>query len=35
MDTWDDDKLKDVVEKKHGAQEGTKTEIVRFCCHGN
>ncbi|OXA63575.1 zinc finger CCCH domain-containing protein 15 homolog [Folsomia candida] len=31
MDTWDDDKLKDVVEKKHGAQEGTKTEII--CKH--
>lgn len=28
IDTWDEDKLKEVVERKHGAKIMPKTEIV-------
>ena len=32
MENWDDDKLKEVVEKKHGAgnKQKNKTDIVRY-----
>ena len=30
MDDWDDDKLADVVKKKHGAEKSNQTDIVRF-----
>jgi hypothetical protein len=28
MDTWDEEKLQDVVSKKHGAEKTNQTDIV-------
>ena len=39
IDTWDENKLQEVVDKKHGSSEKSKarTEIVQtvvsYCCH--
>ena len=30
MDDWDDDKLADVVNKKHGSEKSNQTDIVRI-----
>ena len=44
MDDWDDDKLADVVAKKHGSEKSNQTDIVRLivrllylyiCCYDN
>ena len=31
MDGWDQDKLNEVVNKKHGAEKSNKTDIVSLC----
>ena len=30
MDEWDDDKLADVIKKKHGSEKSNQTDIVRI-----
>ena len=36
IDKWDEEKLKEVVQKKHGGKTKQKTDIVSYstgCCH--
>ena len=35
MDDWDDDKLADVVNKKHGSEKSNQTDIVRIIFPSN
>ena len=35
MDDWDEDKLADVVNKKHGSEKSNQTDIVRFIFPSN
>ena len=32
MDEWDEEKLEEVVKKKHGSEKANATDIVRIFC---